>query len=218
VTALEKTVIDRGRAPEFIRCDNGPELTAHALVDWCKTAGAGTHYINPGSSWQNAWIESFNSKLRDECLAVEEFNSLLEAHIVIADWRYDYNDYRPHSALGMLTPTEFAAREPQPTLSYDPDQQPEAGQTQSLCLHLNRLATCSRPRSGTDGQTDTASGYGRRLGASARTLRQLSVRPSSLRRNSVSARCPLCTALGTKLFGLDKCESYQTFARARKSA
>ncbi len=53
VTTLEKAVIDRGREPEFIRCDNGPELTA--LVDWCKTAGAGTHYIDPGLPWQNAW-------------------------------------------------------------------------------------------------------------------------------------------------------------------
>ncbi len=116
-TALEKTLIDRGRAPEFIRCDNGPELTAHALVDWCKTAGVGTHYIGPGSPWQNAWIESSNSKLRDEYLAVEEYSSLLEAQIVIADWRRDYNEYRPHSALRMLTPTEFAARQPQPALS-----------------------------------------------------------------------------------------------------
>ena len=62
-------------------------------------------------------LQSFNSKLRDECLAVEEFNSLLEAQIVIADWRRDYTDDRPHSALGMLTPTEFAARQPQPALS-----------------------------------------------------------------------------------------------------
>jgi hypothetical protein len=91
-------VIDPGRAPEFIRCDNGPELTAQALADWCKTAGAGTHYIDPGSPWQNDWTESFHSRLRDECLAVEELNSLLEAQIVIADWRRDYNKYRPHSA------------------------------------------------------------------------------------------------------------------------
>jgi putative transposase len=59
----------------------------------------------------------FNSKLRAGCLAVEEFNNLLEVQIVIADWRRHYNEYRPHSALGMLTPTEFAARQPQPTLS-----------------------------------------------------------------------------------------------------
>ncbi len=72
VTTLEKAVIDHGRAPEFIRCDNGPDLTAHALVDWCKTSGAGTHYIDPGSPWRNAWIESFTSKLRDECLVIEE--------------------------------------------------------------------------------------------------------------------------------------------------
>jgi putative transposase len=117
VTTLEKAVIDRGRAPEFIRCENGPELTAHALVDWCTTAGTGTHYIDPGSPGQNAWTRSFNSKLRDECLAVEQFHSLLKAQIVIAEWRRDYNDIRPRSALGMLTPTEFAARQPQPTLS-----------------------------------------------------------------------------------------------------
>ena len=117
VTALEKTVIDRGRAPEFIRCDNGPELTAHALTDCRTTSRAGTHYIDQESPWQNAWIESFNARLRDEYLAVEEFASLLEALIVIADWRRDYNDYRPHSALGRLTPTEFAARQPQPTRS-----------------------------------------------------------------------------------------------------
>ena len=111
------TVIDRGRAPEFIRCDTGPELTAHALTDWCTTLGARTHYIDPGLPLQNAWIESFNARVHDECLAIEEFTSLLEAEIVIADWRRDYNDYRPDSALGMLTPTELAARPPQPALS-----------------------------------------------------------------------------------------------------
>lgn len=117
VTALEKLVIDRGVAPTFVRCDNGPELTAHALADWCVTSGAGTHFIDPGSPWQNPYVESFNARLRDECLAVEVFNNLFEAQIVIEDWRRDYNDYRPHSALGMLTPTEFAARQPQPALS-----------------------------------------------------------------------------------------------------
>ena len=87
-----------------------------AAPDAAPPHGRGRLY-DPGSPWQNAWIESFNARLRDECLAVEEFTSLLEAQIVIADWRRDYNDYRPHSALGMLTPTEFAARQPQPTLS-----------------------------------------------------------------------------------------------------
>ncbi len=66
VTALEKTFIDRGRAPEFIRCDNDPELADHALADWCATSCAGTHYIDPGSPWQNAWIESLNARLRDK--------------------------------------------------------------------------------------------------------------------------------------------------------
>lgn len=117
VTALEKIVIDRGVAPTFIRCDNGPELTAHALADWCRTSGAGTHFIDPGAPWQNPWVESFNSRLRDECLAVEQFDSLLEAQTVVEDFRLDYNYRRPHSSLGMLTPTEFAALQPQPTLS-----------------------------------------------------------------------------------------------------
>lgn len=109
-------MIDRGVAATFIRCDNGPELTAQALSDWCRTSGAGTHFIDPGSPWQNPYVESFNARMRDECLAVGQFNSLLEAQIVIEDWRRGYND-RPHSALGMLTPTEFAAWQPQPTLA-----------------------------------------------------------------------------------------------------
>jgi putative transposase len=120
VNVLDKVVGERDVSPEFIRCDNGPELTADALRDWCRFSHAGASYIEPGSPWQNPWVESYGSRMRDELLAIEQFDSLLEAQILVADWRDEYNHYRPHSALGMLTPAEYAARastEHQPTRS-----------------------------------------------------------------------------------------------------
>ncbi len=110
VAALDRIVERRGHHPDFIRCDNGPELTAYALRDWCRFSGAGTSYIDPGSPWQNPWVESYGSRMRDELLAIEQFDSLLEAQVLVQDWRAEYNTYRPHSALGMLTPAEFANR------------------------------------------------------------------------------------------------------------
>jgi putative transposase len=110
VAALDKVVGRRGTHPEFVRCDNGPELTANALHDWCRFTGAGTGYVDPGSPWQNPWVESYGGRMRDQLLAVEQFDSLLEAQVLVADWRTEYNTYRPHSALGMLTPIEFAER------------------------------------------------------------------------------------------------------------
>ncbi len=109
VAALDQLVAERG-APEFIRCDNGPELTANALSDWCDFSGAGASYIEPGSPWQNPWVESYGSRMREELLSIEQFDTLLEARVLVADWKEEYNSYRPHSALGMLTPAEFAAR------------------------------------------------------------------------------------------------------------
>ncbi len=119
VAALDKIVASRGTHPRFVRCDNGPELTANALRDWCRFGGAATSYIDPGSPWQNPWVESYGSRMRDELLAIEQFDTLLEAQVLVADWRAEYNDYRPHSALGMLTPAEFARkwRTNQPQLS-----------------------------------------------------------------------------------------------------
>jgi putative transposase len=107
VKVLDRLVVQRGTAPRFIRCDNGPELTANALRDWCRFAGAGTSYIEPGSPWQNPYVESFGGRLRDELLAVEAFSSLLEARVLVEDWRIEYNTVRPHSALGYLTPTDY---------------------------------------------------------------------------------------------------------------
>lgn len=110
VAALDKIVGERQTTPRFVRCDNGPELTANAVRDWCQFSRAGASYIEPGSPWQNPWVESYGSRMRDELLAIEQFETLLEAQVLVADWRDEYNTYRPHSALGMLTPTEFAAR------------------------------------------------------------------------------------------------------------
>ena len=109
VATLERLVRERGRAPEHVRCDNGPELTANALRDWCRFAGTGASYIEPGSPWQNPYVESFGSRIRDELLAVEQFSCLAEARVMVADWRYDYNHRRPHSSLGMTPPARFAA-------------------------------------------------------------------------------------------------------------
>jgi putative transposase len=108
VATLERLVGKRGRAPQFIRCDNGPELTANALRDWCRFARAGSAYIEPGSPWQNPYVESFGSRVRDELLGVELFCSLAEARVMVEDFREDYNERRPHSALGMAAPARFA--------------------------------------------------------------------------------------------------------------
>jgi putative transposase len=109
VDVLERVVAARGRSPELLRMDNGPELTANALRDWCRFSGSGSAYIEPGSPWQNPFVESFGGKVRDEVLAVEAFDSLLEAKTVIEDWRNTYNSVRPHSSLGWKTPAAYAA-------------------------------------------------------------------------------------------------------------
>ena len=109
VSVLERIVRERGRPPELMRMDNGPELTANALRDWCRFGGTGASYIEPGSPWQNPFVESFGGKVRDEVLAVEAFDSLLEAKTVIEDWRNTYNTRRPHSSLGWKTPAAYAA-------------------------------------------------------------------------------------------------------------
>jgi putative transposase len=108
VAVLERLTTARGGAPQFVRCDNGPEMTANALKDWCRFSGSGASYIDPGSPWQNPYVESFGSRVRDELLAVEQFSCLAEAKVLIEDWREDYNERRPHSALGMTAPARFA--------------------------------------------------------------------------------------------------------------
>jgi putative transposase len=75
VAELDRIVQQRGHHPEFIRMDNGPKLTAYALRDWCRFTGAGISYIDPGSPWQNPWVDSYGSRMRDELLAIEQFDS-----------------------------------------------------------------------------------------------------------------------------------------------
>ena len=108
VSTLEQIVQRRGTSPAYIRCDNGPELTAEALKDWCRFTGATTAYIEPGAPWQNPYIESFNGHLRSELLDLESFNTLLEAQLLLDDWRHEYNHHRPHQSLNYQTPTAFA--------------------------------------------------------------------------------------------------------------
>jgi putative transposase len=107
ITAVEAAFERYGR-PEHLRSDNGPEFIAKAVQDWLGDSGIGTLYITPGSPWENPHIESFHDKLRDECLNREVFGSLLEAQIILEQWRNEYNDERPHSSLGYRTPTEYA--------------------------------------------------------------------------------------------------------------
>lgn len=107
VEVIEALVAERG-APTHLRMDNGPELIAWTLRDWCRLTGTNTSYIEPGSPWENPFVESFNGRVRDELLNIEEFGSLLEAQVLIEAWRVEYNTYRPHSSLGGLTPTEYA--------------------------------------------------------------------------------------------------------------
>jgi putative transposase len=106
VRILDRLVAVHGH-PRFIRMDNGPEMTCNAISDWCRFSATGSVFIEPGSPWQNAFVESFNGKLRDELLAIEVFHSLLEAKVMAEDYRRHHNTYRPHSSLGYRTPNEF---------------------------------------------------------------------------------------------------------------
>jgi putative transposase len=95
--------------PAFIRSDNGPEFIAKAVKQWLDVSGVKTLYIEPGSPWENAYSETFNSRFGDELLKREVFASLLEAKVLVEEYKKHYNQERPHSALGYQTPVEFAA-------------------------------------------------------------------------------------------------------------
>ena len=97
-------------APRYLRSDNGPEFVSRAILEWLAASGIETAHIDPGKPWQNGTDESFNGKLRDECLSLEWFRSRAEARVVIEVWRRHYNHERPHSSLNDLTPIEFKTR------------------------------------------------------------------------------------------------------------
>jgi putative transposase len=109
VRELDRIIEHRG-SPCMIVSDNGTELTSNAILTWQQTTGIDWHYIAPGKPMQNGFVESFNGRLRDECLNEHMFGSLTEARQIIEAWRIDYNTNRPHTSLNGLTPSEFAAR------------------------------------------------------------------------------------------------------------
>ena len=109
IEVLSRLVSERGM-PLYLRSDNGPEFVSRALLKWIVDQGIETALIDPGKPWQNGATESFNGKFRDECLSLEWFLSRAEAKIVIEAWRKHYNQVRPHSSLGYLTPAEFVAK------------------------------------------------------------------------------------------------------------
>ena len=107
IDQLFNLIVFRG-IPEHIRSDNGPEFTARAIRKWLARMGVKTLFIEPGSPWENGYIESFNGKLRDELHNREIFTTLTEAKVLIADWRKEYNQVRPHSAKGYRPPAPEA--------------------------------------------------------------------------------------------------------------
>lgn len=108
VQELDRLVAERGR-PAAIISDNGSELTGHAILRWAAERAIDWHYIQPGKPVQNAFIEAFNGRLRDECLNESWFTSLAHAQRLIEAWRVDYNTVRPHGRFGKLPPAVFAA-------------------------------------------------------------------------------------------------------------
>ncbi len=107
IEVLSRLVSQRG-APHRLRSDNGPEFISKALLRGVAEQGLEVALIDPGKPWQNGMVESFNGKFRDECLSMEWFRSRVEAKVVIEEWRRSYNDVRPHSSLGNMTPGAYA--------------------------------------------------------------------------------------------------------------
>jgi putative transposase len=105
---LDLLIGPRGR-PKTIVSDNGTELTSNAILSWADQTKVGWHYIAPGKPMQNAFVESFNGRLRDEFLNATLFTSLMQARLALEDWRRDYNHVQPHSRIGWLAPAVYAA-------------------------------------------------------------------------------------------------------------
>ncbi len=127
VSTLARLFAERG-APSFIRSDNGPEFIATAVKRWLEASGVKTLYIEPGAPWENAYSETFISRMRDELLNREEFANVKEAKVLAEDYRDHYNHHRPHGALGYLTPAEFAAIEALAGQDSGPSKQLESVQ------------------------------------------------------------------------------------------
>lgn len=118
---LDGIMVERG-VPGAIRVDNGPEFSSRHFLAWCIERGIELIQIQPGKPTQNARVESFHGRLREECLNVSWFQNLFDAKRKIAEWRVEYNEERPHSSLGYLTPNEFAARSAKASCGNDGDE------------------------------------------------------------------------------------------------
>jgi transposase InsO family protein len=139
INELDRVAAVRGY-PAVLRCDNGPELACVAMADWARER-VGLHFIPPGEPWRNGYVESFNSRIRDECLNINIFWSLAQARVVITDWKEDYNHRRRHSSLGYQTPVAFAAaRANDRGLSGHSDIPPGGPRSQAVSSHA-RLRT-----------------------------------------------------------------------------
>ena len=131
---LERAIQAHG-APAFLRSDNGPEFIAKEVQRWLAEQRIKTIYIDPGSPWQNGFVESFHGRFRDECLNREQLWTLTEARVVIEDFRCEYNARRPHGKLGYRSPARFAAQLPPLT----PASSMDAGQTNPTQLQPDTL-------------------------------------------------------------------------------
>jgi len=140
---LDSIISQRGR-PKALRLDNGPELTSRHFLAWCIERKIAMNYIQPGKPMQNAHIESFNGRLRDECLNTNWFHNLFDARRKIAIWRNDYNRARPHSSLEYRTPDEFAAQWQRPSSLPNCIPQPEPPVKATLAAH-SRAALTDEP-------------------------------------------------------------------------
>jgi len=151
IRVLDRLGVERG-LPALIQSDNGPEFTSRALDQWAYDNQVRLHFIEPGKPIQNAFIESFNSRLREECLNEHVFVSLDDARRKIEQWRIEYNRERPHSSLGYLTPEEFAANNRRSSTTARtawPAQGQLAGAVQGAAVSAEEsLRFSSQPQSG----------------------------------------------------------------------
>jgi len=150
IEVLSRRVRERG-APLYLRSDNGPEFVSRALLKWIVDQGIGTALIDPGKPWQNGATESLIGKFRDECLSLEWFRSRTEAKVVIEGWWRHYNEVRPHSSLGYLTPAEFVAK----IGSQDAASRPATGRIAAVCGASALQPVASPPPQGaSEGSTE----------------------------------------------------------------
>ena len=173
VDVLDRIVRERGTFPEFVRCDNGPEMTSNALRDWCRFSRTGVAFIEPGSPWENPFVESFNSRVRDELLSVEVFTCLAEAKVMVEDFRQDYNRCRPHrrardddprgvrdrvedgprgrarrrrTTAGLRPSSVRRRRQPYPEATNQPPALTAGGPMNGVRSHHLACSSCSTPR------------------------------------------------------------------------